>query len=586
VSWNGQASNYTNEQYAAACVLDRGPDAGTVKQRYSLPVRDPSGALNCDGVSAAKARLNQVTGATDEQIAAARRKLDALSAQCEKRSRPLGEFEERQLELSTDGQRIRGRIPYGTLSADMGGWREVIEPTALRSTNLDNLVVTVDHGGLPLGRYPRTLELEDRADGMHWSVDPPASRADVVEAVRRGDLNGGSWRMRVQSDRWEGDTRYVTAISELRDVSIVTHPSYPAAAVELRNQPEESMSETLTTPEAIPEPAEEPQEARSAPDPGPTPPEPSRPSAGSLRIEARTSDNARGTLVDCFRSQGWSARDGEKATIPWTEFEDRAVTWTAPVTSMNMMWRQGAPYGFDVRFAWPAFPRLSVGADVTSANVPQQTARSLPAPAHRAIDATTTKPEVGSTFNILQVPLEQVPGKQSGIPNVYLLQPLINSIIERDLTFQINSHLDFLVLGQLATAGFHDPTPDKTLFDSIRLAVETLQSAGYFPNVLLLDPASATALHLARATAADNFFQFAPSFAPDAIFGLNRRIAKGIPHPIVVDTDAFGTLYASPVQLSRWEENFGQTNTSTVRLECHACFGIERPGAAIRIAAS
>jgi hypothetical protein len=77
MSWNGQASNFTDEQYARACVLDRGACAGTVKQRYSLPVRDPDGTLNCDGVAAARARLNQVTGATDEQIAAARRKLDA-----------------------------------------------------------------------------------------------------------------------------------------------------------------------------------------------------------------------------------------------------------------------------------------------------------------------------------------------------------------------------------------------------------------------------------------------------------------------------------------------------------------------------
>lgn len=57
-----------------------------------------------------------------------------------------------------------------------GGWREVIEPGALKNAKLDRLLATVNHGGggsLPIGRYPNTLELEDRADGMHWSVDPP-----------------------------------------------------------------------------------------------------------------------------------------------------------------------------------------------------------------------------------------------------------------------------------------------------------------------------------------------------------------------------------------------------------------------------
>jgi Caudovirus prohead serine protease len=108
-----------------------------------------------------------------------------------------GQVEERTAPelLSADGPRIRGRIPYGVESRDMGGRREVVERGALERTRFDDLVVTVDHAGVPLGRYPGTLELEDRSDGFHWSVDPPASRADIREAVERGDLRAGSWRM-------------------------------------------------------------------------------------------------------------------------------------------------------------------------------------------------------------------------------------------------------------------------------------------------------------------------------------------------------------------------------------------------------
>jgi hypothetical protein len=46
-------SDYTDAQYARACVLDRGMGAGTAKQRYSLPVREPDGTLNRGGVHAA-----------------------------------------------------------------------------------------------------------------------------------------------------------------------------------------------------------------------------------------------------------------------------------------------------------------------------------------------------------------------------------------------------------------------------------------------------------------------------------------------------------------------------------------------------
>jgi HK97 family phage prohead protease len=581
VSWDGSPGRFTDEQYARSCVLDRGPSVESVKERYSLPVREPDGTLNCDAVSAAKGRIGQVKGASAEQIASARAKLDRLAAQCEKRSRPLGEFEERQLELSTDGQRIRGVVPYGTLSVDLGGWREVIEPTALRSTRLDDLVVTVDHVGLPLGRYPRTLELEDRADGMHWSVDPPASRADVIEAVQRGDLRGGSWRMKVARDEWRGDVRHVHEIAELRDVSIVTHPSYPAAAVELRSQEEPPMPETVTAPEASESPPE-PVEARSIPDPTPESP---RPPAGSLRVESRSGGDRPLTLAGCFRSRGFPSE--RVAEIPWQEFEERAVTWSASVDVMNQMRRIGVPLPLDQRYAWPAFPRVGVDASATSVLVVQQVSRALASAANvvRNIDATTAKPETGSTINVLTVSLHQVANIQTNVPNIYMLQDAVNSIIEQDLRLAINECLDKLVLDAIATAGFHAPTTEDT-FTSVRKCITTLQGLGFNPDTLILTPAAAESLDLSKATTADSFYQFAPDFAPGSIFGLSRRISKTIPAPAIIDSSAFGKLYASPVTLARFEASNGTTNSANIRMELNATFGVERVGAALRIAAS
>jgi HK97 family phage prohead protease len=155
-----------------------------------------------------------------------------------------GELEERTVSdtLAVEGKKIRGRIPYSVESRAMpGGWREVIEPGALKNAKFDRLLATVNHGGgssLPIGRYPNTLELEDRADGMHWSVDPPLSRADVREAVERGDLNEGSWRMVVGKEEWRGDVRHVLEIAELKDVCVAVDPAvYPQAQVEYRTQP-------------------------------------------------------------------------------------------------------------------------------------------------------------------------------------------------------------------------------------------------------------------------------------------------------------------------------------------------------------
>jgi phage head maturation protease len=94
----------------------------------------------------------------------------------------------------------------------------------LRSANLDDLVATVDHAGVPIGRYPTTLDIEDRTDGLHWSVVAPESRSDVREAIERGDLKAGSWRMVVGRNEWRGDVRHVHEIAVLRDVSVVSHP--------------------------------------------------------------------------------------------------------------------------------------------------------------------------------------------------------------------------------------------------------------------------------------------------------------------------------------------------------------------------
>jgi HK97 family phage prohead protease len=361
MSWDASPSRFTDAQYARSAVLDRGASfSDNAKERYGLPVREPDGTLNCDAVANARARFNQVKGAPPEALATARRKLEQLAAQCAKNGdrSHAGEFEVRELELSTDGKRIRGVVPYATESRDLGGFTEVIEPGALRSARLDDLVLTVDHAGVPLARYPGTLSLSERSDGLHWSAEPPVSRADVVEAIERGDLNGGSWRMRVGRDEWRGNVRHVHEIAELADVSVVTRPSYNAP-VELRNQPEEP-TVSVTTPEpvttVVPEPGPEPVEARSAPDPTPTPPEPS---PGLLRVESRAGGDRPQSLAECFRSRGFP---GEHAVIPWSEFEERAITWSASVNLMNQQRRIGVPLPLDQRYAWPAFPREAVDA--------------------------------------------------------------------------------------------------------------------------------------------------------------------------------------------------------------------------------
>lgn len=173
---------------------------------------------------------------------------------------------------TVEGRRLHGLIPYGVESRDLGGWREVIDPGALDGARLDDLVATVDHAGVPIGRHPGTLTLEDRADGMAWSVELPESRSDVREAVERGDLRASSWRMIVARDSWVGDVRHVEAIHELRDVSVVTLPAYATAPAEYRSAPTD--------------PTPEPPAPTTASEEEPTMTEPER-TPGGLTVEDR-----------------------------------------------------------------------------------------------------------------------------------------------------------------------------------------------------------------------------------------------------------------------------------------------------------
>jgi phage head maturation protease len=503
-----------------------------------------------------------------------------------------GSVEERTAALQVADKRIRGLIPYGVESRDLGGWTEVIEPTAFRNVKLDELRAVVDHAGVPLGRYPLTLDVEDRADGLHWSLDPPRSREDVIEAIERGDMRAGSWRMVVARDRWDGDVRHVEAIAELKDVTIVgaQDPAYgDAALVEYRTSnggerrqggaemgSEETGASTVEIENATE--TEDRTEVEENTEQGTTERE-----QGSLHVEQRTSSPRRG-LADEFRAAGFP---GEVAEIPWEAYEERAVTWSPSINLLNQVDRQGSALPVDRRYAWTALPREPVDSGTTSVLVLVHMGQEAATGVVRPIDAVTPKAEVTSTVSLQTIPLSGVAAVESGIPNVVMEQPAINGIIETDLRSTVNEGLDGLVVATFAASDNQAPGSDP-LPTSIRKAMTLLMADGYNPDTVILDPASAEALDVlvSGIDGGDADYVFgAGNFASD-LFNLRKIIAKSIPTPVVLDARAYGRVHASPARLARFEENDGKTNTSLVRLELHAACGVERRDAAVRIAAS
>lgn len=125
--------------------------------------------------------------------------------------------------------------------ADLGGIKEVIAPDALRGLDLNDIVLITNHDGgqIPLARSPKTLNLSVTENGLEMTAtlpDTEQARA-VYEAVKRGDLSQMSFAFDI--GRYDFDeqtqTRTITQISKIYEISIVNYAAYKQTNVQARN---------------------------------------------------------------------------------------------------------------------------------------------------------------------------------------------------------------------------------------------------------------------------------------------------------------------------------------------------------------
>src|SRR5262245_32097306 len=81
-------------------------------------------------------------------------------------------------------------IRVNTLSEDLGGFREVITPEAVRralDTGVDLVALRNHNSDHVLGRRSaKTLRVEADAQGLRFEVDVPEAERGLVESVARG----------------------------------------------------------------------------------------------------------------------------------------------------------------------------------------------------------------------------------------------------------------------------------------------------------------------------------------------------------------------------------------------------------------
>ena len=139
-----------------------------------------------------------------------------------------------------DGRLIGHAAVFGSRSADLGGFVEVVQPQAFRrslETGRD-IVATIDHDtSRLLGRTSAgTVAVTVDNHGLRYDIQLPDTQyaRDLAALVKRGDIRGSSFAFRVgqEGQRWVNDSG--VAVRELLDVdlvdvSVVVNPAYPAA---------------------------------------------------------------------------------------------------------------------------------------------------------------------------------------------------------------------------------------------------------------------------------------------------------------------------------------------------------------------
>lgn len=152
------------------------------------------------------------------------------------------EKELRNIEIRTveDSRKIEGvSIVFNALSNDLGGFRELIVPEAVEGVIEQSDIFflynhTSDRGFLARSKFGiGSLKTDVREDGVYFSFDAPKTALgdEVLEYLKRGDVNQCSFAFAVDTDMWEKQVdgtyiRTITKFKKLYDMSLVDNPAY------------------------------------------------------------------------------------------------------------------------------------------------------------------------------------------------------------------------------------------------------------------------------------------------------------------------------------------------------------------------
>lgn len=151
----------------------------------------------------------------------------------------------------TTTKQIQGyAITFDTLSVDLGGFVETIDPTALDGVDLSDIKLLYghDHNRILARTDAGNLQVKVDAKGLFFIADLADTTLanDIYENIQAGNLKGMSFGFTIADggDKWtrkpDGTLLHeVTQIDILGELTVTAWPAYPSSSVELKRSLEQ-----------------------------------------------------------------------------------------------------------------------------------------------------------------------------------------------------------------------------------------------------------------------------------------------------------------------------------------------------------
>lgn len=140
-------------------------------------------------------------------------------------------------------------IVFSSPSGNMG-FIETVDKNALDNVDLSNVFALYNHDfNNVLGKQGKNLSLAIDEKGLFFSLELLPSDEHIFELVQQGIINKMSFSFNVESDEWQDDTRKITKIKQLQEISLVAIPAYQGTDITAKRGLNNMADTTPATPD-------------------------------------------------------------------------------------------------------------------------------------------------------------------------------------------------------------------------------------------------------------------------------------------------------------------------------------------------